>query len=339
MAKVSKRVRALLRYQREKVDHYQLSQVAALRTLYHTAILEVQTKLARAIASGQGSTFTSQTYRLALIQLREGVTAAMQKWGAQLALTASELAVEAPRDLRNNIAGLERIYTGHAPDLPIEQAAVFHGLQQARAPSLLSAHQTSINRYGQRLIDAGQQQLALTLATGGSPWEAQNRIQTTMGTNWWQAERIARTEISYAYNAAFSDSLVAVKAELLPDLWGRWCELIDDTTGRPYDARVAQDSVVLHGQVAVPGGYFVMPVDNRASPKVWGLSWNGPPNRPNDRASLGAWRPHWSDIPAWRVVGGVRAEFTEDERLAMRKAARLAVRGQHVPEDAELGAF
>jgi hypothetical protein len=191
MARVSKRVQALLRRQREKVDHYQLSQVAALRTLYHSAILEVQAKLAQAITVGQGNTFTAQTYRIALIQLREGVTAAMAKWGTQLALTADELAVEAPRDLRANIAGLERIYTGHAPDLPIEQAGVFHGLQAARKPSLLAAHQASLNRYGQRLIDAGQQQLALTLATGGSPWEAQNRIQATMGTNWWQAERIA----------------------------------------------------------------------------------------------------------------------------------------------------
>jgi hypothetical protein len=42
----------------------------------------------------------------------------------------------------------------------------------------------------------------------------------------------------------------------------------------------------------------VMPSDPRVSAKLWGKTFDFPPNRPNDRASLDPWRPGWG-IPAW----------------------------------------
>lgn len=316
----SARVQALLKQQRLYVDSIQLGNLPALRRHYREAILDLQGRLAHAMASAQGDTYTSQTYRLALIQLREGVEAMTARFGSTLALANDELAVEAPAVLAGHIAALEQVYTGHAPLLPIAQSAVFLGLSQNREASLMATHQASMSAWGSRLVELGQQQLALTLATNGTAWEAQQRIERVMDANWWQAERIARTEMSYAYSSAAQDAAVATKQQFLPDLWGRWEELIDDATGRPYDNRVAEDSMVLHGQVAPVGTPFYMPNDGRVQATLWGAAWSGPPNRPNDRASYGSWRPSWVDVKGWQCVAGARVEFTPERREAMRQS-------------------
>lgn len=121
---------------------------------------------------------------------------------------------------------------------------------------------------------------------------------------WWQVERLVRTETSYAFNAAQAAG-VAQLAREFPGMMMRWTELIDDATGQPYDARVAQDSFVLHGQVTPPGGVYTMPSDPRAPERMVGQSWSHPPNRPNDRAVLTPWRRGWG-VPAWIYQNGSR---------------------------------
>lgn len=115
---------------------------------------------------------------------------------------------------------------------------------------------------------------------------------------------------AYAFNAAHSDAIVAAQEEL-PDLYERWTEYVDDRTGKPLDDRVANDSLVLHGQVVAKGGQFIMPPDSRVSAKVWNKRYDHPPNRPNDRAVLTPWRPHWRDVPAWEYRNGERVSLTK----------------------------
>jgi hypothetical protein len=123
---------------------------------------------------------------------------------------------------------------------------------------------------------------------------------------WWQVERTVRTETSFAYNQAQADGAKYLATE--PEfrgLYSRWTELIDDLSGRPFDAAVAQDSMVLHGQLALPGRSFTMPSDSRAPTKMIGKSWSHPPNRPNDRAVLTPWMADWG-VPGWIYRGGRR---------------------------------
>jgi len=122
-------------------------------------------------------------------------------------------------------------------------------------------------------------------------------------SNWWRVERLARTMVAFAFNSARADA-IAIMNRRSP-VRARWTELVDDDTGEPLDDRVGVDSVVLHGQVASPDGWFTMPADSRLTADWWGMRWKHPPNRPNDRCVLVPWRPGWG-VPAWAYDGGGR---------------------------------
>lgn len=115
--------------------------------------------------------------------------------------------------------------------------------------------------------------------------------------NWWQLERIIRTETAFAYNTAISDSL-QVMQHAIPGLRQRWSELVDDATWQPLDNRVAADSMVMHGQLASDQGLFKQPDGPGVPAGLVGQSWAHPPNRPNDRSIITPWLPDWN-IPAW----------------------------------------
>jgi hypothetical protein len=118
----------------------------------------------------------------------------------------------------------------------------------------------------------------------------------------WMFERVAKTEASAAYNRV-QDAVITDIAGELPGMRKRWVELVSDLTGTPLDARVAKDSLVLHGQLTKPGGSFTMPPDERAPSKLVGKTWSAPPNRPHDRAIVTAWMPGWG-VPGWVWNGG-----------------------------------
>lgn len=112
----------------------------------------------------------------------------------------------------------------------------------------------------------------------------------TMEANRWRMERIARTQGNLAFNRAAQ--LLAERARARGErTYLRWTEMIDDATGRPLDDRVGIDSIIMHGQVALPGGAFTMPTVAKAPAYLAGRSWTAPPNRPNDRAVLTPWTP------------------------------------------------
>ncbi|MEE9592236.1 MAG: hypothetical protein V3W28_01495, partial [Thermoplasmata archaeon] len=131
---------------------------------------------------------------------------------------------------------------------------------------------------------------------------------------WWQAERIARTEALWAANATHADGM-RESARTLPDMMMRWTEYVDDATYRPLDDRVDDDSIALHGQVAPVGGVFRFPLSMptgapipRRLQRFIGKSWAHPPNRPNDRSSLSPVRPHWG-VSGWQWVNGRRVAW------------------------------
>ncbi len=124
----------------------------------------------------------------------------------------------------------------------------------------------------------------------------------------WKVDRLVRTEASYGYNLAQAAALKAFPHDPEDLLWGRWTERVDDLSGRPMDDKVGLDSLVLHGQVARPGGVFTMPEDHRAPARLIGQSWVHPPNRPNDRAVLLPWQRSWG-VPGWILQAGRRIDL------------------------------
>jgi hypothetical protein len=167
-----------------------------------------------------------------------------------------------------------------------------------------------------------QDKLARLIAMSGTGRSATtivlDEIEETMDAEFWKIERIARTELASAYNLGVARGITSANQEL-GEIGMRWCEKVDDKTGRPLDDRVASDSMVLHGQVSFTGydlpasarssaqllGGFEMPPDERVSSDLWGRRYIRPPNRPYDRAVGQPWSPRWK-VPAYRVVRGER---------------------------------
>jgi hypothetical protein len=128
-------------------------------------------------------------------------------------------------------------------------------------------------------------------------------------SNFWQVQRIAVTEAAFTYNEARKHALRQIHA-LDSRVMMRWTEHVDDATGQPLDERVAVDSVLMHGQVAMPGEAFTMPPGSRMRA---GQAWAHPPNRPNDRAVLQPWLAG-QGVPGWHYQGGVRIDFPAQMR-------------------------
>ncbi len=291
--------------------------VARLKRVYEDAIGDLERKLTR-LPGRKGSTFTAHQYRLYLGQLRQGLAVLTKRMAEGLGDISKDAQTEALRGLITDVTRLERTFTGAEVVLPVEDVGRFRGVIGGVRESMLRSQATSAARYGAHLISKMEDQLGLSLATGEDLGSTIDRIMNTAGTEWWKAERVARTELIWSFNATHHSGLKETAREL-PDMMMRWSEHISDTTGRALDDRVdggrIEDSHAMHGQVVPVGGVFKFPstMPNggpipRTLHRFSGKSWAHPPNRPNDRAVLAPYRPHWG-IPGWQLLGGQRVKL------------------------------
>ena len=156
---------------------------------------------------------------------------------------------------------------------------------------------------GQQRVREAAQEGVRRMDTGR---ELLDRVGLAADRSWSAAERIVRTETAYAFNASADAAIADLARRAKRAVYKRWTERVNDTTGAPLDARVAVDSIVLHGQVAEPDGVFEMPRDARVDARLWGRRFAFPPNRPHDRAVLLPWMPGWVG-GGWRLRGGRRS--------------------------------
>lgn len=281
--------------------------VTPLKKLYDQAAAELTGKLRRL---KQKDTFTAFQHKAVLAQVKQGSITMAKRLAGELGDVSEEAQTEALAGLGKDLRRLERTFTGASVPLPIDEASRFAGIIDKRKTSLLKMHSTSMARYGSHVVKEVQDQLALSMVQGENTGDAIDRVEDTIHGEWWQAERIVRTETAWAYNASHHDGILEAVAEL-PDLRMRWTEYVNDTTYAPFDDRVGVDSIAMHGQVADAGGEFVMPPTaphpdakgrTRVSESLVGERWAFPPNRPNDRSVILPWRPHWG-IPGWEWRG------------------------------------
>ncbi len=284
--------------------------VERLRNLYEKASAEVLAKLERL---GRGSSsFTAHHLHMALAQLKSGQIYIDDAMLGELNAATREAQVESLHTLVRNYKRLERHFTGHAPVLPIEEAARFAGVIDKSRSSLLRQHKTSIKRYGAIVIDKAQDAMALSAASGETLDGAIGRVHEVIGGEFWRAEMVARTESAWACNSTHAEGIKEIAKEdvALEQQWTEFC----GPDGQPLDDRVGVDSISLAGQVAKPGGLFFMPPtapypdakgNVNVSESLVGKSWEFPPNRPNDRATILPWKKEWGGR-GWRYKAGRR---------------------------------
>jgi hypothetical protein len=276
--------------------------VNRLRELYDRSQEQLAAKLRRT-SPGRKTSFTAHQQRALLGQIQQGQQMIAARLAGELGDLSREAQVESLRGLGTWLGRMEKHYGSADIDLPIDEAARFWGVVDKRRSSLLKQHETSMATYGAHIVGKMEKDLGLSLMQGETIDGAIDRVQKVADVEWWKAEQIVRTEISFATNATHYDGIAAA-AEEIDDLYLRWVEHVTDS-GQPMDDRVGADSLVLHGQVTKPDGWFEMPRDPRVSQDLWGKTWQFPPSRPNDRAVLAAWRPHWGGY-AYRMVGNRR---------------------------------
>lgn len=288
--------------------------VARLRKLYADAQAQLEKKLARSVGRGM-EPFTAHQYRVLLAQVQQGQMQIAHRLGAESERVTVETQTDALRGITRQIKRLEAAHGATSTTLPIEEVARFAGIIDKHKASLLQQNVTSMKRYGASLVTKMQNQLAMALATGASNHEAIEALAKTADVEWYRAERIVRTEQSWAAHLSIAEGIKSSREALGVELEMRWTELVSED-GHPLDDRVGADSVAMHGQVTPPGGMFTMPAsarlvvihnrygESRVDPNMIGQSWGHPPNRPNDRSTVVPWKPGWS--PGWRVVGGAK---------------------------------
>jgi hypothetical protein len=284
--------------------------VERLKNVYEKASAEVLAKLERL---GRGSTsFTAHHLRMALAQLKAGQIYIGDQMLGELNAATREAQVESVHTLVRDYKKLEKHFSGHEPLLPIEEASRFAGVIDKSRGSLLKQHKTSINRYGEAVIEKAQEGMSLSLASGETLDGMIGRVHEVIGGQFWRAEMVARTESAYGANVAHSDGIKELAKEV-PDLEQQWIEFCGPD-GHPLDDRVGVDSIALAGQVARVGELFTMPAtapfpdargETKVSPSLVGQSWPFPPNRPNDRATIMPWKKAWGQ-PGWRYKSGRR---------------------------------
>lgn len=290
----------------------QVRGVNHMKDVYEQAAAQVQAQLRRAIRAGKGDTFTAYQQRVVLTQLREGMAVTGQRMTKAMQPLAQSVQQQALKGLSEDVSRLHKFFTGADITLPIEEAARFKGIIDRRQTSLLQMNAGSVQRYGQAVVNKVQNQLAVSLVSAEPTSVVMDKVADIIDGEWWQGERIVRTELAWAYNGALRDG-IKESAQDITDLYQRWEENCGDS-GQPLDNRVAVDSIAMHGQVAKAGGLFVMPpvapfADAKGETEVpkslVGKAWEFPPNRPNDRSVLSPWMQSWG-IPGWRYVGGRR---------------------------------
>lgn len=296
--------------QRQLARLVQAEGVAPIRRMYESMLEDITRKL-RDVEPG---TFTEVQLRGMLGQLRVGLSQILRAMGGQLGEAAFQVGIASARATLENVARMERSIGGALAPLPVVEVARLRGLVQGQTPSLVRFHANSLNRYGAHLVGRFEQTLQTALVSGETGHQAIERVMQEGNLQWYQAERIVRTELAYSANANTKLANDELAAELDGDLWNRWTEHVSDS-GDPFDDRVGEDSLAMHGQVAPPGGVFTQPPatpqGEQVSRSLVGRTWDHPPNRPNDRAVLTAWRSHWG-VPGWIWRNGRRVEATPE---------------------------
>jgi hypothetical protein len=278
--------------------------VDRIKSLYDKAQSELESKIGRALGR-PSQPFTAGVHKLMRAQVRQGQVEIASRMAEELGDVTKDTQVDALRSAAEDIAEIEDSFTGAEITLPTDEASRFWGVIDEGRSSLLKMHAKSMATYGAGMVAKMEEGLALSLATGETLGQAISRVQDTAEVSWVKGEQIVRTETAWAYNATHADAFEEF-AEEMNDLMMRWTEFVDDDDFEPLDMRVGQDSIEMHGQLVKPGGVFRMPSDADVHESLLDGAWFHPPNRPNDRAVLAPWRPHWG-VPGYTLRGGIKS--------------------------------
>lgn len=195
-------------------------------------------------------------------------------------IDSSEIVQEqSVNDLGREISKFSKKFEGVSRAIPIDE--IINSMDSQNL--LVNRFQSSLDRYADGMRDEIQRELTQSILSTEPSFVMVNRLNEKLKLKEWQVLRIARTELHNVYNMSKNDGMVEIKKELIPDL--------KKSLFHPMDSRTAEDSKEMARQ------NLVVDID-----KPFKFVFNGkeqiffnPPNRPNDRAIITAYRESWNN--------------------------------------------
>ena len=264
----------------------ELGGVRKVRGLYESVRAEIEADLADMVRRGQGQTFSAHHLRLVLLQVRDGLRAFQRGFASELENSGEATATLAQRHVVGAIKQFEKRFAGAEPVLRLEEASVFRKVYGGVEPSLLHRYHRLVGNYPMATVQRVQNQLALSMIKGEGVDQSVRRIAAKGGIfdrERWRAERIVRTEGSYAYGVTNQKCLQEVAREV-PGLMKKLITTFDQRTG--------DDSKALNGQTVPFDKPFVWMKKTKAGTER--VEFMNPPNRPNDRECVVPWRTDYA---------------------------------------------
>ena len=271
----------------------ELGGVRKVRKLYEQARSELEDKLSELKKAGKDATFTAHHARMVLLQVRDGLSQFQQQFVPALAKQGKASATLAQRHTVSAIKKFESRFTGTQPVLQIEEAGVFARVYRGIEPSLLDRYHKYTRNYPLPTIKRIRNNLAMSMLKNEGVQQAVDRIAGAGGIfarEKWRAERIVRTESSYAYGISQQRCLEETAQEV-PRLMKRMIST--------FDGREGEDAVEQHLQTVPVTDYFIWHKQTKQGVQI--VRYQNPPSRPNDRAVVIPWR---SDYHSREVEAG-----------------------------------
>lgn len=259
--------------------------IKRLAKIYSQSRAELSQRLSAVTAAGKGASFNAHHMRVMLAQTQDVIKQFENALGEHLDQTGTLVSAQAPKHLLASVRELEKHFGSHTPVIPVDQVALFQKMHKGVDASLLDRFHKSKRLYGAPVVSKIREQLALSLVQGQTVDDAVDRVSGTSGIfagQRWRAERIVRTELSYASNYSTFKSMQVLAQEPGAPRYKKLIETMDDRTG--------DDSKILNGQIRPVDSPFVYhpPAGKKGYPPFL-----APPGRPNDRATMIPWDPEW----------------------------------------------
>jgi hypothetical protein len=248
----------------------------------------------------------------------------------------------AVRSTSKEIGQLETAFSGVAKPLRIRESAVMGGVTTKVQQSLLEQQATSVDRYGEHMVQDFRTLMRKGLMTGvsnsqmvdalvghGGPkgpkvstrarkdpvtgkvirLKEENIPEGLFTRKRYWAERVVRTEVAHGQNEARLRTIERAQQEDFPDMGKKILAMMD--------GRTAMDSIGVHGQVRKPEELF----QDGA-----GRQYLRPPARPNDRETIVPWRLSWDETPYSAPMPPAEVARLQQADEAPGKAKQVAVR-------------
>jgi hypothetical protein len=271
--------------------HVERNGVRGMRALYEDAREQIKRRLRQLGPADKRVEATTLRAQLAQVDAVLSLTGdRLRKHLTDLSATAAQLGAD------HGVAEfklLAKKFRGTEPRVNLDQSAVFRGLVRGQDPSLLGRHRQASQTWSLSAIKTVERELSTSAMLGKPLHKVIDDVEDALGTERWKAERIVRTEGSYAANLG---KLTAMEES------GATHKRIVET----FDDRTGDDSFLVHGQTVKVDAAFNY--KRRSKGGKWiVVAFMHPPNRPNDRASVIPWDPDWDDDELTRPL--TRAEL------------------------------